>query len=163
MTMTDQQTIQPTVPQTVPTDTENTNSRTLTEPIAPPVDQAGMIAMPTPVDAPVVKDRPRARRIRATRLLGHGEGDYCIYAIADGTTGIPLGALVPIPGVPRFPDNRTAKRWIVSSSGDLLTDTQVMIFKAHEIINVSTRARISVEITAKSKIREEKPATQEMP
>lgn len=114
-----------------------------------------------PVD-PVEPVRRMPNRGNRKRVLGDGEGDFCIYVIADGSTDLPAGALVPIDGIPRFTSATEAKRWMQTSSGDLLVNKQVMIFKAYEIINIVARVKTNVELQAKTKInvsmnRQEEP------
>jgi hypothetical protein len=112
----------------------------------------------TPTDGVAPRKVP-ARGIRK-RLLGSGEGDYCIYAIADGTGDIPLGALVPINGVPRFASTVEAKRWLSTESGDIMANKQIMIFKAIAIIDIIVRSVSKIQMQSKVKISVE-PNAQE--
>ncbi len=85
------------------------------------------------------------------RVLGHGDGDHCIYVISDGS-GIPAGVLVPLPGVPRFTSAHAAKRWIRNESGDLLANKQIIIFKALDVINVVASTKRVLELQEKMKV-----------
>jgi len=111
----------------------------------------------TPTDTPTVTRRKKSRsdkgksnpnRAKRKRLLGSGEGDYCIYEVASPNSDFPNGSLIPIPNVPRFNDTVQARRWINHESGDLLAGKQVMIFRAMALMTVS------VEMTPKVMIRE---------
>lgn len=105
----------------------------------------------TPTDE-IEPRRSVPARGRRMRVLGQGEGDFCIFAISDGGDGLPLGSLIPIPGIPRFQSTTEAKRWIVSDSGDLLANRQVMVFKACDIITVTTRPTMKIELVARMKV-----------
>ena len=86
------------------------------------------------------------------RVLGSGEGDYCIYEIATSGSDFPAGSLLPIPDVPRFEATTEAVRWIKNESGDLLTGKQVMIFRAMEIMTIQVASRPTIEIISKPKV-----------
>ncbi len=98
---------------------------------------------------------------RRFRVLGKGEGDYCIYSIAAPGGQLPPGCLVPIPEVPRFASCAEAMRWIRNDSGDLLAGKQVMVFCAHEILTVTVEPRPQVKIDKKPKIQISGPETVE--
>jgi hypothetical protein len=93
------------------------------------------------------------------RVLGNGEGDYCIYVISQGEEGIPQGCLIPVPGIPRFENTNQARKWIRDDSGDLLANSQVIIFCAKEIINIRAALRQVVELQAKMKLDKPRPKT----
>lgn len=90
------------------------------------------------------------------RVLGEGEGDYCVYEILGEGMQAPRGSLVPIPGVPRFVDTAKALHWIRMESGDLLSGKQVMIFRACEILTLRVQAKPTVVIEAKPKVTVQK-------
>jgi hypothetical protein len=114
-----------------------------------------------PVDPAIPRQRIPQRGNRK-RVLGNGEGDYCIYVIADGGSGVPRGALVPIDSVPRFVSLAEARRWLMASSGSLLANRQIMIFKAIEVINVAVTTVATVQLIAKVKMTVE-PTVGEKP
>lgn len=107
--------------------------------------------METPTDQPVLerKKKPRGQR---KRVLGSGEGDYCIYEIAPTDSGMPAGTLIPIPSTPRFQHTVEAMRWITKDSADLLAGKQVMIFRCMEILNLRLETKPRVVIEAKPKV-----------
>jgi len=86
------------------------------------------------------------------RVLGQGEGDYCIYEITPKGTQMPAGALLPLPGVPRFLDTVKALKWLRNESGDLLAGKQVMVFRACEILNLVVENKPRVVIQSKPKV-----------
>lgn len=90
---------------------------------------------------------------RRFRVLGSGEGDYCIYQIAPEDSQFPKGCLIPLPDVPRFESAAEAMRWVRNDSGDVLSGKQVMVFCAHEILTVSVVNRPQVSIDKKPKIQ----------
>ena len=120
-------------------------------------------AAETPTDSPPrstskrkgTSSKPREsipqRGIRK-RVLGKGEGDYCIYQIATSGSDFPAGSLIPIPDVPRFEATTEAVRWIKNESGDLLTGKQVMVFRAMEIMTIQVASRPTIEIISKPKV-----------
>jgi hypothetical protein len=95
------------------------------------------------------------------RVLGKGEGDYCIYQIAPPGGEIPQGSLVPIPEVPRFESTADAVRWIKNDSGDTLAGKQVMVFRAMEILSIQVEAKPTVTVTAKPKTVVNDPTKEE--
>lgn len=106
----------------------------------------------TPTDSEVPQPKPKQVRGPRRRLLGDGDGDYCIYqVIPQGDPHIPGGSLVPIPGVPRFTDTVKATAWVRKSSGDLLAGKQIMVFRAMEILDIQVRTKTAVVIEAKSR------------
>lgn len=105
----------------------------------------------TPVD-PVKPRRRVPQRGTRKRVLGQGEGDVCVLIISDGSGQIPQGCLIPIPGVPKFESAPEARRWIASSSGDLLANRAVIIFRACDLINVVVQTKSVVEIHCKDKM-----------
>lgn len=113
-------------------------------------------AAETPTDtAPGEAKEPRPkvpqRGIRR-RVLGDGEGDFCIYEIAPPSASYPRGTLMPIPGTPRFSDTGSALRWLKNESGDLLAGKQIMIFRACEILTLHVQQKPTVVIESKPKI-----------
>lgn len=113
-----------------------------------------MTQLDTPTDAPSDSEGKKKVKKRGTRkrVLGQGEGDYCIYEIAATDSGMPAGTLLPVPNVPRFPHTVQAVRWITKESGDLLAGKQVMIFRCMEILNLRLETKPRVVIEAKPKI-----------
>lgn len=116
-----------------------------------------MTQLETPTDqVPVPSEgkppRKVAKRGTRKRVLGSGEGDYCIYEIVGPGGELPTGALLPIPNIPRFPHTVQAVRWIQKESGDLLAGKQVMIFRAMEILNLRLETKPRVVIEGKPKI-----------
>ena len=104
----------------------------------------------TPGDS--AEPRIKVPRFGRSRILGSGEGDICIYAVDDGSGGLPRGSLIPIAGVPRFETGSEAKRWLKTSSGDLLADKQIIIFRAIDIVHVVSRTVTQVELLSKERI-----------
>lgn len=99
----------------------------------------------------VRKGGPFGKRPRR-RLLGSGEGDYCIYVISDGKDGNVNGHLIPYPGIPRFTSSLKARKWIEEESRDLLENKQVIIFKACDIIHVVPKKEYRIELLRKTKV-----------
>jgi hypothetical protein len=91
------------------------------------------------------------------RVLGEGEGDYCIFELIGDHEAIPRGSLVPIPTIPRFIDTANAMKWIRTESGDLLAGKQVMIFRACEILSLVVQSKPTVVINTKPKVTVTKP------
>ena len=104
----------------------------------------------TPTDEVEVPKQKKSRGVRK-RVLGEGEGDYCIYEVTQDPK-LPKGSLIPIPNVPRFNDTMAAIKWIKFESKDLLTNKQVMIFKACELLTLQVVNRPTVAVVAKPKI-----------
>lgn len=113
------------------------------------------IETPTDEAEPTKTKSVKNRGIRK-RVLGEGEGDYCIYEIAE-IPNLPKGSLVPIPNVPRFKDTADAMKWIRFQSGDLLAGKQVMVFRACEILTLQVVAKPQVVIATKPKITVTRP------
>jgi len=101
-----------------------------------------------PQEAP--KRKVPNRGIRK-RILGNGEGDYCIYQIVGPDKDMPQGSLLPLPEIPRFESTVEAIRWI-KGSGEKLVGKQIMVLRAMEIMNIRVRAQPSIEIDSKPKI-----------
>lgn len=99
--------------------------------------------------APEPKKVPQ-RGVRR-RVLGEGEGDYCVYEIVGPGTKLPQGALLPLPKIPRFESTQEALRWIRNDSGDLLANKQVMVFRACEVLSLTVQQKPVVVISAKPK------------
>ena len=90
---------------------------------------------------------------RRFRVLGKGEGDYCIYQIAPQDSQFPAGCLIPLPDIPRFESAAEAMRWVRNDSGDQLAGKQVMVFCAHEILTVNVVNKPVVSIDKKPKVQ----------
>ena len=97
---------------------------------------------------------------RRYRVLGKGEGDYCIYQIAPADSDFPQGCLIPVPDVPRFESTAEALKWIRSDSGDKLAGKQVMVFQAMEICTINVAQKPVVSIDKKPKILVSGPETE---
>lgn len=121
------------------------NSGGATATVPPPVQPA---ATDTPTD--VTKPK-RKRGGKRKRLLGEGDGDYCIYEIASVDSGLPQGSLIPIPNVPHFETTIKALAWLRNDSRDLLAGKQVMIFRAMEILSLRVETKAVVTFEAKPK------------
>ena len=110
----------------------------------------------TPVDVPTSEVKKQRRKMPQRgirrRVLGKGEGDYCVYEIANKASNVPAGSLIPIPGVPNFEDTNKALRWIKNESGDILAGKQVMIFRACEILALVIQTKPTVVIQSKPKV-----------
>lgn len=104
----------------------------------------------TPVEPKGKVSHPK-RGLRK-RVLGKGEGDYCIYEIAGDGSEWPNGSLIPIPTVPRFEDTVKAMTWLRKESGDLCAGKQVMIFRAMEILSLQVEQKPTITISAKPKV-----------
>ncbi|MEE8372654.1 MAG: hypothetical protein V3R87_02815 [Dehalococcoidia bacterium] len=126
---------------------------------------------PTPVEptnfaTPGDDTQPKPKRShpskgRTYRVLGEGEGDYCIYEITPQGSQLPLGCLVPIPETPRFESTSQAEKWIRGESMDLLMGKQVMIFKAMEIMTIEVLNRPQISITKKPRILVKTPEAED--
>ncbi len=118
----------------------------------------------TPTDEPITvspqapseRQKHPARGLRK-RVLGEGEGDFCVYEVATETSDLPTGALTQIPGIPRFPSQAKAMSWVRRESGDLLAGKQVMVFRAVEVLMVSVRTKTEIDIQVKPKININEP------
>lgn len=107
----------------------------------------------TPTDeAQPKKKRKYTKRGQRKRVLGEGEGDYCIYEIMGEGSDLPTGSLVPIPNVPRFADSVSAIKWIKTESTDVLSGKQIMVFRAMEIMTLQVMTKPTVVIQSKPKI-----------
>jgi hypothetical protein len=98
---------------------------------------------------------------RRYRVLGAGEGDYCIYQITPDGSTLPKGSLIPIPEVPRFETTAEAMKWVRTDSGDKLAGKQIMVFQAMEICTISVINKPVVAIAKKPKIQVSGPETEE--
>ncbi len=97
---------------------------------------------------------------RRFRVMGAGEGDYCIYSIAPPGGQLPDGCLIPIPEVPRFESTAEARKWAKHGSGDLLAGKQVIIFQVMDIGNCEVQNQPVVTMTWKPKIQVSGPETE---
>lgn len=112
-------------------------------------------------DAKPKPKRSHPSKGRTYRVLGEGEGDYCIYEITPQGSQLPSGSLVPIPGTPRFESTSQAEKWIRSDSGDLMMGKQVMIFKAMEIMTIQVLNRPQIAIEKKPRILVKTPEVED--
>lgn len=103
-----------------------------------------------------------SQKKRRYRILGEGEGDYCIYQIVGAGQKMPEGTLLPIPETPRFEHTQEAKRWIKAESGDLCAGKQLAIIRFCSILNAEVQMRAVVTITEKPPIlvRDTDPAAE---
>jgi hypothetical protein len=127
------------------------------EPVGSP--PSGHTSTPTDGEAPPAGKRKVPKRGIKKRVLGEGEGDYCIFELIGDHEVIPRGSLVPIPTIPRFIDTANAMKWIRTESGDLLAGKQVMIFRACEILSLVVQSKPQVVINTKPKVTVTKPET----
>lgn len=106
----------------------------------------------TPTDdlTPTPKAK-KTKRGNRKRLLGDGEGDYCIYEVIGHGRDIPAGSLLPIPEVPRFVDTVKAVKWIRQHGANLLAGKQVMVLRAMEIMEIQIQTKTQVVIEAKQR------------
>lgn len=113
-------------------------------------------AQNTVLETPTDDQKPERKKIPnrgiRKRVLGEGEGDYCIYEIAGSDSKLPKGALLPIPAIPRFEDTASAMKWIRNESADKLTGKQVMVFRACEILSLTVQHKPTVLIQTKPKV-----------
>ncbi len=87
------------------------------------------------------------------------DGDYCVYEAAAPSSGLPAGALVPIPDVPHFASKREADTWI-DNSGDLLGGKGLYILRVHDILKVDVEPKPVLTIHRKEKIQVAGPETE---
>jgi len=116
----------------------------------------------TPTDAPLNsprrkrtradKGKPNPNRAKRKRVLGDGEGDYCVMEVAGANSDFPRGSLVPLPEVPRFEDTVQAMNWIKKLSGDLLAGKQVAVVRFMELLTIAVEMRPVIAIKAKPKM-----------
>jgi len=109
----------------------------------------------TPVDEQRVrsdKGKKSPKRGIRKRVLGQGEGDYCIYEISQPGSNMPQGSLIPLPNLPRFVDTVSAMKWLRNESGDLLAGKQVMVFRAMEILHIQVQQKAVVTFDSKPKV-----------
>lgn len=111
------------------------------------VTPANAEALTTPNDADGVKPKKRKRQ-RRYQLFDDGQGDYRIYEIAQPGGSLPQGSLVPIPGMSGYPNAIEARR-AIRTSGDLLANKHVMIFRGLEIMRITVETRPTVSIESK--------------
>ncbi len=126
---------------------------TLPPPTADPLTTPGDDA-----DAKATASHPT--KGRRYRVLGVGEGDYCIYQIAPQGSEFPAGCLIPIPEVPRFESTAEARRWAKGESKDLLAGKQIMVVQVMDIANAAVETRQVVTLTWKPKIQVSGPETE---
>lgn len=120
-----------------------------------------MVPVPTQQNEDLVapnaepEKKPKIRK----RVLGDGDGDYMIYEVIGEGMAAPRGSLVPIPGVPQFPDSIRAMKWLRQNSGDKLAGKQVMIFRACEIMTLRIDVSPRITFEAKPKVAPKKVET----
>lgn len=137
------------------------------KPVPPPTPLADL-PPPTATDLATPGDDAEAQskashptKGRRYRVLGQGEGDYCIYQIAPASDQLPGGALVPIPEVPQFESTAEARRWARAESGDKLAGKQIMILQVMDIGNFTVVNKPTVSVDWKPKIQVSGPETEE--
>lgn len=112
----------------------------------------------TPTDEPKIVPQEAPKKLgKRKRVLGQGEGDYCIYEIAQKDSDLPVGSLIPIPEVPRFEDGTAAIKWIRQWGAEKLTGKQVMVFRAMDILTIRVQTKPTVLIDMKPKVSAKKP------
>lgn len=111
-------------------------------------------------DAQAKEKKSHPTKGRRFRVMGKGEGDYCIYAIATPGGQLPEGCLIPIPEVPRFESTADARRWAKHGSGDLLAGKQIIIIQVMDIGNCAVEQRPVVTMNWKPKIQISGPETE---
>jgi hypothetical protein len=106
-------------------------------------------ALPTSVGAPAVPKK-RAKRQRRYELFDDGQGDYRIYQIADASSKLPPGSLIPIPEIGGHKTSVDAIA-AVKKSGQVLMNKQVLIFRGLQIMRVELETQPQVKVTAKER------------
>lgn len=134
------------------------NSAETQAPVTPGDEPSSLAPTPT-ASLPEKPKRKVPKRGTKKRVLGEGEGDYCIFELVADHPVIPRGSMVPIPGIPRFVDTAKAMKWIRNESEDRLTGKQVMIFKACEILSLQLSTKPTVVIQTKPKVTVTRPET----
>ena len=117
---------------------------------APP--ESPNIDLTTPGDSPEAQPVRVPTRGRRYRVLGKGEGDYCVYQVIPPGGELPEGCMVPIPEVPRFKTSYEAMRWVKGWSGDRLIGKELMVFRALRVFKVQPAAKPQIEIIEKPPI-----------
>lgn len=108
----------------------------------------------TPGDDAIAKAKvSHPQKGKRFRVLGKGEGDFCVYQIAPADSQLPQGCLIPLPDVPRSTSLAEAMKWIKNESHDLLAGKQIMVFCAHEIMTVSVVNQPRITIDKKPKVQ----------
>ena len=118
-----------------------------------------MAKIETPTDSPTPSSNSTGkvpqRGIRK-RVLGAGEGDYCVMQIAE-SKDFPEGTLLLIPGVDRFETAVEAKRWCESTvSGDTLAGKKLMIIKVCDMGHGRLKSEPQFEMEWRPKIAVQK-------
>lgn len=113
--------------------------------------QAKTAPVATPGDSPTPAKQKHPARGTRKRVLGEGEGDYCVMEIAPAGRDIPTGTLLPIPEVPRFEHSLAAMQWIRQKSGDKLAGKQVAVIAFKEILDITVVTKPTVQISTKAK------------
>ena len=111
-------------------------------------------------DAQPKEKKSHPTKGRRFRVMGAGEGDYCIYQITPEGSQLPNGCLIPIPEVPRFESTAEARRWAKHGSGDMLSGKQIIILQVMDIGNCAVEQRPVVTMNWKPKIQISGPETE---
>lgn len=118
------------------------------------VDKAagGATATQTPSDDKLKKPAPR----RGRRFRTYEDGDYMVMQIAPKDSGLPAGALVPIPEMPQHENCAKALQYL-RENGHTVQGMQLMILKAHRILSVQTAQKPTVELIEKPRVVSHEP------
>lgn len=98
-----------------------------------------------------VKKRGPAKGIRK---LFNPDGDVRVYQMItpDHESGMPVGALVPVPEAPQFLSAAEARRWVKYESGDRLAGMHVLVVQALEEMDIQVATKPTVVITSRPKL-----------
>lgn len=94
------------------------------------------------------KEKSEAKPNRGRRYQVFPDGDYLIMQVAPADSGVPTGALLPIPEVPHFESVAKAFSWL-RGNGEVVQGMQLMVMKAQRILTVQAAQKVSVELIEK--------------
>lgn len=119
-----------------------------------PAPKAKEPKTPDPKEPSPKKDKApkRGRRFRMFE-----DGDYIVMQLAPAEGDLPAGSLVPIPDVPNFENCAKALSWL-RENGHVVQGIQVMVLKAHRILNVQTTKKVQVELIERPRAVLSEPA-----
>lgn len=109
-------------------------------------------ATPDPKEPKPLKSPGRGRRYKV-----FPDGDYMVLQVAPTDSGLPAGALVPIPEVPQFEGVAEAFAYL-RNNGHLVEGMQLMVLRAHRILSVQATQKVSVELIEKPRALVSEPA-----
>lgn len=110
----------------------------------------------TPSGDSLAKTAPR----RGRRFRTYEGGDYMILQIAPADSGLPTGALVPIPEMPQHENCAKALAYL-RENGHKVQGMQLMVLKAHRILSVQTAQKPTVELIEKPRVVSHEPPEKE--